>query len=462
MKKIRNYSAITAHGDVPARKMVLDLMDRVLHEVDSYQRIRDVMHVEGNVLHVGVKSWNLESKRNIYLLGAGKACNAMAQAVCDVLGERITKGIICVKIKEEQDHYCNTDVYVGGHPLPNEEGMLAAQKMIDLILQAKPEDLFISVCSGGSSALLTYPIEGITLEDEIKTQDMLLRSGAKILEINAVRRHISRTNGGRLAELICHKIGAELISFQISDAVGKKESKDRALPAEFHGTPFGGDQTTIQNAREMIINYDLRETLPQSVVSYLFDDSRAQETPGDIAPDKMTTFLMGNLADSCTAAKHAAQEMGVPCMVLTTFLEGESSEAGLFLTSLAREIKYNERPIAAPCFVVCAGETTCSVDKARGVGGPSQELTLGASIGLRGMNGVAIASIDTEGTDGPTIYAGGIVDGTTFDAVEQSGENVYEALRYHYSGNVLERVQDSIFTGNTGTNLCDFNVLYVG
>ena len=91
MKKIRNYSAITAHGDVPARKMVLDLMDRVLQEVDSYQRIRDVMHVEGNVLHVGVKSWNLESKRNIYLLGAGKACNAMAQAVCDVLGERITK-----------------------------------------------------------------------------------------------------------------------------------------------------------------------------------------------------------------------------------------------------------------------------------------------------------------------------------------------------------------------------------
>ena len=148
MKKIRNYSAITAHGDVPARKMVLDLMDRVLQEVDSYQRIRDVMHVEGNVLHVGVKSWNLESKRNIYLLGAGKACNAMAQAVCDVLGERITKGIICVKIKEEQDHYCNTDVYVGGHPLPNEEGMLAAQKMIDLILQAQPDDLFISVCSG--------------------------------------------------------------------------------------------------------------------------------------------------------------------------------------------------------------------------------------------------------------------------------------------------------------------------
>lgn len=312
MKKIRNYSAITAHGDVPARKMVLDLMDRVLQEVDSYQRIRDVMHVEGNVLHVGVKSWNLESKRNIYLLGAGKACNAMAQAVCDVLGERITKGIICVKIKEEQDHYCNTDVYVGGHPLPNEEGMLAAQKMIDLILQAQPDDLFISVCSGGSSALLTYPIEGITLEDEIKTQDLLLRSGAKILEINAVRRHISRTNGGRLAELICHTIGAELISFQISDAVGKKESKDRALPAEFHGTPFGGDQTTIQNARDMIVNYDLRETLPQSVVSYLFDDSRAQETPGDIAPDKMTTFLMGNLADSCTAAKHAAQEMGVP------------------------------------------------------------------------------------------------------------------------------------------------------
>jgi len=459
--KIRNFKHITDHGDKEARMKTLELMDFVLQEVDAYKRIKEIMSLKENILRIGIKQWDLSQKKHIYLIGAGKACNAMAQAVCDVLWDRITKGIISVKIVEDQDRYCNTDVYIGGHPLPNAEGMKAAQKMIGLIRQADKDDLFISVCSGGSSALLTYPVEGITLDEEIAVQDLLLRSGAKILEINAVRRHISRTNGGRLAEMICHEIGAELISFQISDAVGKINIVDRNIPASFYGTPFGADQTTIQNARDMIANYDLKNILPKSVVEYLFDDSRVKETPTEIAPNKITTFVMGSLEDSCAAAEKAAKKMGINCMVLTTYLEGESSEAGVFLSSLAREIKFNNRPISKPCFVVCAGETTCSVQNARGIGGPSQELTLGASIGLRGIHGVAVASIDTEGTDGPTIYAGGIVDGTTFDRLECAGENVYEALRYHYSGNALEKVRDSIFTGNTGTNLCDFNVLYI-
>lgn len=460
-KKIRNFERIAAHGDEIARKMALQMMNYVLQEVDSYQRIKEIMRLDGDILHVGVKSWDLSKKRNVYMLGAGKACNAMAQAVCEVLGNKITKGIISVKIKEEQDRYYNTDVYVGGHPLPNEEGMVAALKMIELIEQASPEDLFISVCSGGSSALLTCPVEGISLEDEIKSQDLLLRSGAKILEINAVRRHISRANGGRLAELICHKLGAELISFQISDAVGKTVTKDRRFPTEFHGTPFGGDQTTVQNAREAITNYALYDVLPKTVVDYVFDDNRIRETPKDIAEDKITTFVMGTLADSCAAAEKVAAEMGINCMVLTTYLEGESREAGMFLSSLAREIKFNDRPVVKPCFVVCAGETTCHVENARGVGGPSQELTLGASIGLRGIPGIAIASIDTEGTDGPTVYAGGIVDGTTYDTLEEQGVSVFEALRYHASCGALEKANDVIFTGNTGTNLCDFNVVYI-
>ena len=120
------------------------------------------MSLEGDILTVGTRRWDLSKKGKVYLLGAGKACNAMAQAVCDVLGERITKGIISVKIVEEQDRYCNTDVYVGGHPLPNEEGMEAAGRMIELIENASADDLFICVCSGGSSALLTYPVEGIS------------------------------------------------------------------------------------------------------------------------------------------------------------------------------------------------------------------------------------------------------------------------------------------------------------
>ena len=462
IKKVRNYDELTGRGDVEARKKVLQLMDYTLQEVDAYKRIKEIMHLEGNVLHVGERSWDLSKKNRVYLLGAGKACNAMAQAVCEVMGEKIAKGIISVKIVEEQDRYCNTEVYVGGHPLPNEEGMEAAKAMIDLIESAAADDLFISVCSGGSSALLTYPVEGISLEDEIAAQDALLKSGAKILEINAVRRHISRTNGGRLAELICHKKGAELISFQISDAVGKPFPTERSKPGYFRGTPFGGDQTSIQDARYMIVNYALQEKLPKSVVDYIFDDKRVQETPFDIDEDKITTFVVGNLVDSCIAAKEAADRMGINCMILTTYLEGESSQAGAFFSSLATEIKYRDNPITKPCFVVCAGETTCSIEeKPKGVGGPSQEVVLGMAIGIRGIEGIAGASIDTEGTDGPTTHAGGIVDGSTYDRLEEEGINIFDVLREHSSGNALEKIGDYIFTGNTGTNLCDLNILYI-
>lgn len=158
-------------------------------------------------------------KRHVYLLGAGKACNHMAMAVDEILGDRLTRGIAIVKVAEPTDHFQNTEVYVGGHPLPNQAGYEACLKILDLVDHAGPDDLFIVVISGGSSALMSCPIEGITLEDEIKTTDVMLKSGAGIYEINAIRRHISAMNGGMLAKRI-QNVGAELIGFGISDAVG--------------------------------------------------------------------------------------------------------------------------------------------------------------------------------------------------------------------------------------------------
>lgn len=461
MTKIRNYHELVSHGDSIARQKVLALLNAVLCEVDIGKRIKQIMHLDGDILHIGPRKWDLKEKHNVYLLGAGKACNAMAQAVCDILGEHITHGIISIKIPEKEDRFINTDVYVGGHPLPNVDGMRAAQKMIELIESASVHDLFIGVTSGGSSALLTYPKPGISLEDEIIAQDLLLKSGAKILEINAVRRHISQTNGGRLAELICDKLGAEFISFQVSDGVGRAPTTHRELPAEFFGTPCAADATTVQDARDMIKNYDLADKLPRSIVDYIFDDDLVEETPKHFGSN-LVTYLMGSLPDSCEAAVIAANEMGIPLMVLTTYLEGESREAGQVLSSLIREVRHMGRPIPAPCFIVCAGETTTSIDnKPDGIGGPSQELVLGMSIGIKGETGVAGASIDTEGTDGTTLNAGGIVDGYSYARLEEAGHNVFSALRRHASGNALEAINDNIFTGNTGTNLCDFNVLYI-
>ena len=461
IEKIKNYEQLISNGDSAAREKILQLMDEVLKEMDSRKAIHKIMRLDGDILTVGERTWDLSKKKNVYLVGAGKACNAMAQAVCEVLGERLTKGIISVKIAEPTDSYVNTDVYVGGHPLPNAEGMIAAEKMLELADNASSDDLFISVISGGSSALLTCPVEGITLEDEILAQDMLLKSGAKILEINAVRRHVSKTNGGRLAERILNR-GCEMIGLFISDAVGVMPFTNPEKPREFFGTPSAPDRTTIQDARNMIINYDLANTLPKSIVDYVMDDSKIKETPKEFR-DKATMFVLGGVADSCEAAIRAADKMGIPVLVLSTFMEGESREAGVVISSIVREIRNRKRPIAPPCFIVCSGETTTNITSPpSGMGGPGQEMVLGFAIAIRGMEGIAGASIDTEGTDGTTPYAGGITDGQTFKRLEECGINIYEALRGHSAGNALEAIGDNIFTGNTGTNVCDFNVFYIG
>lgn len=167
MKKIRNADEILSGGDRSSRRIVLEIADRTLDRLDSYRRMRDIMRMEGSVLHIGNRAWDLSKKRNVYLFGAGKACNHMAMAVDHVLGERLTKGIAIVKVLEETDRFNKTEVFIGGHPLPNEEGHRASRKIIEIVDQSGPDDLFICVISGGSSALMSCPIDGISLQDEI-------------------------------------------------------------------------------------------------------------------------------------------------------------------------------------------------------------------------------------------------------------------------------------------------------
>ena len=200
--KVKNREALLSHGDAEGRKIVLDITEKTLQQLDAYERIKRITHMEGDELCIGSRRWDLSKKRNVYLLGAGKACNHMAMAIDEILGDYLTRGIAIVKISEPTDVFHKTEVYVGGHPLPNAEGLRACKEIIRLIDGATADDLFIVVISGGSSALMSCPIEGISLQDEIDTTDIMLKSGAGIYEINAIRRHISAMNGGMLAKRI--------------------------------------------------------------------------------------------------------------------------------------------------------------------------------------------------------------------------------------------------------------------
>ena len=458
--KIKNYDRLISGGDVESRKVVLGILEATLERLDSYPLIRRLLELEGPVLKIGNHRWNLERKQRVFVVGAGKACNAMARAVEDALGERISAGLVIVKRLEGSDELRRIELVEGGHPIPDERGYRATRRVLEMIDGAGPGDLFIGLISGGSSALMNFPVPGITTEEEMKATKELLRSGARILEINAVRRHISAANGGRLAQKIEAK-GAEMISLIISDSVGKRPTVNPAEPARFYGTPVAPDGTTLEEAREVIKKYGLISRIPESIIQYLKTDDPARETPKSFS-DLVHHFVIERPADGCEAAKEAAEKRGLPAFVLTTLLEGESREAGTFLATVAKEIALNHRPCSPPCVFITGGETTTKVEGNSGSGGPSQELSLGFGLEVAGQRGFCIGAIDTDGTDGPTDVAGGLSDGMTVDRARQKGLDVYERLRRHDSLTLLTALGDEIVTGNTGTNVCDLNVVYVG
>ncbi|WP_432990876.1 glycerate kinase type-2 family protein [Dactylosporangium sp. CA-233914] len=460
--KIRNHDELRATGSATSRAMVLDIVEDALARVDSYDRIRSIMSLDGDLLRIGHREWDLRTKRNVYLIGAGKACNAMAMAVDHVLGDRLTRGIAIVKIAEDSDRFHRTEVHVGGHPIPDGRGHAAALRVLDLVDASGPDDLFIAVISGGSSALMNVPVDGISVRDEAIATELLLTSGAGIAEINAVRRHISQVNGGRLAERIRAR-GAELIGIAISDAVGRPGTEDIAEPDPgYHGTPIGPDRTTFADARATIRDYELADRLPRSVRDFLATAGPEAETPA--ATSGCTYFLVNSLPDLAAAAEDAARAKGLRVHVLTTGLTGESRDAGAFLAAIAAEVNATGRPFAAPCVIVCGGETVTWIrehDRITGRGGPSQELALGFALAASGIPGAALYAMDSEGTDGTSPAAGALVDSTTADRARVLGVDLRAHLRGHSSYEALSKVGDAVRTGNTGTNLCDLNVLYV-
>lgn len=343
---IKNYENLLSQGDEAARRVLLKTAEGALGSLNSYAVLKKSFKITGSHLCFGENQWDLSGKRNIYVVGGGKAANAMARAVEEILGDRITSGIVAVKHLEPDDRLKKIELISAGHPLPDADSLRASQNMLQLVEQAAPDDLFIGLISGGSSALLSLPVAGISLEDEIACTRELLASGARILEINAVRRHISAINGGRLAQAVEQR-GAEMINFIISDGVGNAPLTDPLRPARFCGTPVAPDASTFADAAEVLNKYDLRGKVPRTVVEYIDKAAAYQETPKSFG-DRVCHFVVQRVADGPVAALEAAKSQGLPAFILTTVLQGESREAGTFLACVAKEVANNRRPFAPP------------------------------------------------------------------------------------------------------------------
>ncbi len=456
---IKNRDALAAVGDRAARTVALEIAEAALQSLDAYSLLRTLLRMDEDTLRFGSRGWDLGRRRRVFVVGAGKAANAMARAVEEVLGDRIHRGLVIVKQAEPGDGLRRIELVAGGHPLPNTDGLQASRRILEIVEQATADDLFIGLISGGSSALMSSPVPGISLEDERELTEALLTSGARILEINAVRRHISAMNGGRLAQKVEGR-GAEMINFIISDSVGHKPTANPTEPAPFVGTPVAPDGTTLQDARNVLDKYKLASRAPRTILEFLRRATPADDTPKAFG-SRVHLFVLARPADACEAARRAAEQMGLAACILTTQLEGESSEAGTFLACVAKEVALNRRPLAPPCLLLAGGETTTRVEGPGGEGGPSQELALGFALEIAGRRGFCLCALDTDGTDGPTDIAGGVTDGTTVQRAREKGLDAYRRLHAHDSARVLQSVGDAIRTGNTGTNVCDLNILYV-
>jgi hydroxypyruvate reductase len=424
-----------------------------LRAVDPKEAVKRFLGVQRNTLHVGERQLNLESFHSIWVIGAGKGSAAMAQALEEIFGEQISGGIVVVKYGYVVPLQ-RVRLMEAGHPTPDQNGWRATQELIELVSNLGSQDLVLLVVSGGGSALLPMPVEGVTLSDKMETTDLLLKSGASIQEMNAVRKHLSQVKGGRLARL-AHP--ATLVSLILSDVVGDP------LDVIASG-PTVGDPSTFQDCAEVLGRHDLWEKLPTSVRLHLQAgvEGRVSETPKPDDPifAQAYSVLVGTNLQALEAAAAEAEALGYSTLILSSMIEGDTGEAARFHTALVREILSSGHPLPPPACLISGGETTVVV-RGKGKGGRNQEFALAAALDLVGLESVSLLCCGTDGTDGPTDAAGAVVDGTTVARALSKGLDPREFLERNDSYHFFEHLEDLVITGPTNTNVMDLRVILV-
>jgi hydroxypyruvate reductase len=314
--------------------------------------------------------------------------------------------------------------------------------------------LILCLISGGASALLVSPSAGLSLRDKQQTTQTLLNCGARIQEINAVRKHISNVKGGRLAQLA---YPATVVSLLLSDVIG--DSID-----VIGSGPTAPDSSTFADCLSIIGRYHVREIIPGAARRILQKGAAGEtaETPKSNDPvfDKVQNLIVGNNQSALSAAKERAEALGYHTLIVSSSVEGEAKQVGIELAAIAKDILAGRGPVHRPACIIGGGETTVTIE-GDGVGGRNQELALAAAVEINGMDGVVALSGGTDGTDGPTDAAGAIVDGTTLERARARGLDARDYLQRNDSYPLLSTVGDLLVTGPTLTNVMDLQLVLI-
>lgn len=450
MPYVQNAAALTAHGDVQLRRIALGIIEYALAATDSYPLAKKLLEFDGRVLHIGGEQFEINGAARVHFLGAGKASFGIARAVEEALGDALSSGLVICK-HGQRGTLKRIKIRLASHPLPDEAGMRAADEALSLARAVRPGDVLICGFTGGSSSLMPLPVAGLTLEDKQKMTRLLLSCGANIVEINAVRKHLSRIKGGHLAAATPADV--TLINLTVSDVIGN------AL--DYITDPSVADSSTLADARATLDKYGLWDKAPPAVVGYLKEGGRAFETPKDLAPRRVRNIVLTDGMCLCAAAAEKARSYGFQPLILSTALQGESREIGGVFAAVAREVIASGHPLKPPCAIIGGGETVVNLDSWRTEGGPNQEFALGAALLLNGAARTVVVGLDSDGTDGPTDYAGGMVDHTSVARARGLDLDLFDCLQRHDSSRALRSLGDAIVTGATGTNVNDLKLMLI-
>ena len=434
----------------------MEALSQALLAADPRTILRNKVRLRRNALEIGEFSFKLSEFRRVLVIGGGKASAGMALEIERILDGWITGGSVNIPAYTKPWPRGRLIKFnPASHPIPSADGVRGVKSMLRLVGQPSEDDLVICLISGGGSALMPLPPKGILLSDKQKTTNLLLKSGAKIDEINAVRKHLSDFKGGRLAEKL-HP--ATILSLIISDVVGDK------LESIASG-PTVPDDTTYADVYTILQERGLWRTVPGSVRKRIQkgNEGKLPETPKRSLRifKRVYNVLVGTNEESCQAAVEALEKRGYYSLILSTRLQGEAREVGKVLASICADIHENHLPVAPRAAVVAGGETTVTVH-GKGRGGRNQELVLSAALSIRGNPAMLVSSIGTDGVDGPTKAAGAVADGNTVERGLRIRMDPDSYLRENNSYQFFGRLRDLVITGPTGTNVNDIFIAIVG
>lgn len=443
---------------LPKGKDICQLLAAAMNSADAESAIHRKVFRKGKLLHIDQTIYDLSLYNRIFLLGAGKAIVPMVKAICEILGDRITSGILITKegyIEPSQPHIGKqVRIIQAGHPIPDQRNLDAVQEIFTIIRDLQRDDLVICLISGGGSSLLVKPAPGISLENIQETTELLLKSGATIDEMNVIRKHLDDFKGGNFAKLISPTMTISLI---LSDVIG--DNLDMVASG-----PTVADPSTFRDARTILEKYQLLKHIPPAIRSHLEAgiNGMIPETvkPGDSIMANVSNYLIGNNTSCVHAALLAAEKYGFYSQLLTTTLHGEASQVGKLLVEDARARFISQLSFPKPLCLIGGGETTVTIH-GDGKGGRNQELVLGAVKSLSGPSPIILISLATDGGDGPTDAAGAVATNQTYKTglAMDLDPDVYLHRNdaYHY----FERLGDLIKTGPTLTNVNDLVFIFV-